>query len=108
MCLPKWGPGRARQLRPDAIVRARPNRLTLCSVALAGVQLLYWGYAFGGGGSGDSTRERGAEATWVATLYREEGVARTSLPDWIAAPFEHVFIAGQQSGDGWCSFGGGA
>jgi hypothetical protein len=63
------------------------------------VQPFCLGYAFGGGGSGDSTRERGSEATSVATLYREDGEVGTSLPDWIATLLEHVFIAGQQSRD---------
>ena len=63
------------------------------------IQWLCCGYAFGGGGSGDSTRERDNVATSVATLHGDPvfGVLTT---DSIATLLEQVLIARQQSGNG--------
>ena len=58
------------------------------------------GYALGGGGSGDSTRESDNVATSVATLHRGAPVVSVLSPDWIAILLEQVFIARQQSGNG--------
>jgi hypothetical protein len=75
---------------------APPNALT---VALA-VMPLVFGYAFGGGGSGDSTREWSSVVTYAGALNDENPSVRMFPADRIAIPLEHAFIAGQQSGTG--------
>jgi len=76
------------------------RRLTLVMIALADDAVLCGGQAFGGGGSGDSTRDRESIATSAGAPHREDLGVSALLPEWIAAPPGHVVIARQQSGNG--------
>jgi hypothetical protein len=58
--------------------------------------VVYCGYAFGGGGSGDSTRERTSAATSAGASLCSDEVPNAISSTWIAAP-EQLFMAGQQS-----------
>lgn len=74
----------------------RPRRLTLTRVAEA-EEPVYNGYAFGGGGSGDSTREGVYVTTSAGTPSCQDRAATPLSTIGIAEPLEHVLIAGQQS-----------
>jgi len=59
---------------------ASRRRLTLMIGALAD-DVSAGGYAFGGGGSGDSTREWNSVATYTGALNRANPALRVSSPD---------------------------
>lgn len=59
----------------------------------------YGSYAFGGGGSGDSTRECTSATTPAGTSLCIDEVANSTSFTWIAAP-EQLLMAGQQSDGG--------
>jgi hypothetical protein len=61
-------------------------------------------YAFGGGGSGDSTRERDDVTKSVGSSLCQDPLVRSLSATWIAL-LEQVLIAGQQSVTGWSSLG---
>jgi hypothetical protein len=73
-------------------VRPPPNAIS----GRAGVRDLP-GYALGGGGSGDSTRERDNIVTSTGSSLCRDQRLRALSTTWIAVPPEQVLMAGQQS-----------
>jgi hypothetical protein len=63
------------------------------------------GYAFGGGGSGDSTRDRKDDAILANALDCGRAEISRLSADGIATPAEQAAIAGQQFGTAVCSSG---
>ena len=70
------------------------------NVALAEIRCSTASYAFGGGGSGDSTRGWNSVATYTGALNGEIPTVRRLAADRSATLLEHVFIGGQQSDNG--------
>ena len=70
-----------------------------CRVVIAGA------YAFGGGGSGDSTRESDDDAALANALVRGAGDVSMLSVDGIATPIAHAAIAWQQFGTAVCCSG---
>jgi hypothetical protein len=79
----------------DARVNAR-----LAHSCAGGCSSRGWRYAFGGGGSGDSTREGENVTTSVGASLCQDQAVRSLSTTWIAALLEQLLIAGQQSETG--------
>ena len=69
--------------------------------------MVYRGYAFGGGGSGDSTGECTSSTPSARASLCGDVMPKGLSTTWTAAP-EQLLMAGQQSDGVWCSLGGGS